>query len=495
MRRSIRAIAAALTVALILPAVVVSAWPVADRHSYLSQGYKTGHRADDIAAPAGTEVVPIKAGRVVFAGWKRNCGGYQVWLAHGNGLYSAYYHLRSESVNKARTSSARRRELAGSASGCAQGTHVHLEVWRGFPWGVGPIASTLEAHQLRHLAPVPVPLREAQPSLTRSVPADRIAESLAFINWTVLTALGAGRSGGRRGPPPDRGHEGLPRLHGVQRGGVRGPRRARRHGPAPLSPELAVRADHAWDSPRRLALTALPIIAAIYGVALRAVAGCPACGRGSAAAALAPWPARCRAAAAWAAPCWSSSSESSRRSSEASGPRWSSGTGTRDATAARRRPGALRTLAHPDARPPDGPVRGLGRAGRRTRGHARVCGARGAMALFVWLRLLVGLIFPLIVSWAAIQTARSRSMESATGLLYINVGTIAAGTILAAGLYFGAGSSSEPRDAPIGGSMSKSDRSWIPDATDLEWIEATARLPHPVLLEMEAVPSPRASRS
>ncbi len=63
----------------------------------------------------------------------------------------------------------------------------------------------------------------------------------------------------------------------------------------------------------------------------------------------------------------------------------------------------------------------------------------GPWALFVWLRLIVGLIFPLVVSWAAVQTARSRSMESATGLLYINVGTIAAGTILAAGLYFGAG--------------------------------------------------------
>jgi hypothetical protein len=63
----------------------------------------------------------------------------------------------------------------------------------------------------------------------------------------------------------------------------------------------------------------------------------------------------------------------------------------------------------------------------------------GPWALFVWLRLIVGLIFPLIVSWAAVQTARTRSMESATGLLYINVGTIAAGTILAAGLYFGAG--------------------------------------------------------
>lgn len=63
----------------------------------------------------------------------------------------------------------------------------------------------------------------------------------------------------------------------------------------------------------------------------------------------------------------------------------------------------------------------------------------GEWALFVWLRLIVGLVFPLIVSWAAIQTARTRSMESATGLLYINVGTIASGTILAAGLYFGAG--------------------------------------------------------
>jgi hypothetical protein len=63
----------------------------------------------------------------------------------------------------------------------------------------------------------------------------------------------------------------------------------------------------------------------------------------------------------------------------------------------------------------------------------------GPLALFVWMRLIVGLIFPLIVCWASVQTARSRSMESATGLLYINVGSIAAGTILAAGLYFGAG--------------------------------------------------------
>jgi hypothetical protein len=63
----------------------------------------------------------------------------------------------------------------------------------------------------------------------------------------------------------------------------------------------------------------------------------------------------------------------------------------------------------------------------------------GSWALFVWLRLIVGLAMPLVVTWAAVQTARTRSMESATGLLYIDVGLIASGTILAAGLYFGAG--------------------------------------------------------
>jgi predicted O-methyltransferase YrrM len=34
--------------------------------------------------------------------------------------------------------------------------------------------------------------------------------------------------------------------------------------------------------------------------------------------------------------------------------------------------------------------------------------------------------------------------------------------------------------------MAKSDRSWQPGATDLDWIEASGRPPHPVLLEMEA---------
>jgi hypothetical protein len=63
----------------------------------------------------------------------------------------------------------------------------------------------------------------------------------------------------------------------------------------------------------------------------------------------------------------------------------------------------------------------------------------GSSAVFVWLRLLVGLLFPLAVSWMAYRTAVSRSMESATGLLYIDAAAIASGTIVAAGLYYGAG--------------------------------------------------------
>ncbi len=72
-------------------------------------------------------------------------------------------------------------------------------------------------------------------------------------------------------------------------------------------------------------------------------------------------------------------------------------------------------------------------------GQAPLTPLTGPWALFVWLRLIVSLVFPLVVSWAAVQTVKTRSMESATGLLYINVGLIAAGTIDAAGLYFGAG--------------------------------------------------------
>ena len=138
MRKSIRAIAAALVVALVLPVATMAAWPVANRYSWVSQGYHSYHKADDIASYSGTKVVPMRSGRVAFAGWKKNCGGYQVYVSHGNGLYSAYYHLRSESVSKGQWVT-KSQTLLGRVgeTGCASGPHLHFEVWRGFPWSSG----------------------------------------------------------------------------------------------------------------------------------------------------------------------------------------------------------------------------------------------------------------------------------------------------------------------------------------------------------------------
>ena len=138
MRKSISAIAAALTVALILPAAVLASWPVATRASYLSQGYSATHRADDVAAAWGTPILPILSGKVVFVGRKNHCAGLEVFVSHGNGLYSTYYHLSSESVYRGKpvTRQVTRLGRVGE-SGCATGPHVHVEVWHGYPWRTG----------------------------------------------------------------------------------------------------------------------------------------------------------------------------------------------------------------------------------------------------------------------------------------------------------------------------------------------------------------------
>jgi hypothetical protein len=275
------------------------------------------------------------------------------------------------------------------------------------------------------------------------VPAERIAESLAFINWTVLTALGVGAFAavvaGRFRTEATRGYlaftafsaAAFALLAGLADGGL-----------PSLSPDLAIRADPAWEGPRRVALLALPVIASLYGVALLR-------GRRAAPIALAGLAAAALVLIAGALSWGGGGLESLLLLVELAGLATVLGGVW-----------AAMVLGHwylVTPRLPEAPLirfsRWLGIAlavqiglfmvwlglGAGPSGAPAFAGLVGPWALFVWLRLLVGLVFPLIVSWAAIQTARSRSMESATGLLYINVGSIAAGTILAAGLYFGAG--------------------------------------------------------
>jgi hypothetical protein len=275
------------------------------------------------------------------------------------------------------------------------------------------------------------------------VPADRIAESLAFINWTVLTALAAGTFAavvaGRQLTEATKGYLGFTALSAALFAALAA---LADTGLPGLSPQLAVRADPAWELPRRLALGALPVVAAIYGIALlrgRRATPLGLAGLGVAGLALVA------GALSWGGGGLESLLLIVELAALAAvlGGVW-----------------AAMVLGHwylVTPRLPEAPLVRFARwlalalavqlvlffawlgMGAGPAGTPAFAALAGPWALFVWLRLLVGLVFPLIVSWAAIQTARTRSMESATGLLYINVGTIAAGTILAAGLYFGAG--------------------------------------------------------
>lgn len=275
------------------------------------------------------------------------------------------------------------------------------------------------------------------------MPAERIGESLAFINWTVLTALGVGSFAavvaGRLRTEATKGYLGFTAfsaavfalLAWLADGGL-----------PVLSADLALRADPAWDAPRRFALLALAFFALVYAARLfgghRSVP-IAAAGLGAALATLVT-----------GALSWGGGGLETvflvvelAAISIVLGGVWAS-----------------MILGHwylVTPKLPELPLVRFSRwlawalvaqlvlfavwlgLGAGPEGRPAFAALFGPWALFVWLRLLVGLVFPLIVSWAAVQTARTRSMESATGLLYINVGTIAAGTILAAGLYFGAG--------------------------------------------------------
>ena len=126
MTKIVRALVLALAVTLVIPLAGLAAWPVASSKSYVSQRYSDGHRGLDIAAPYGSKVTPIANGKVIFAGWRRNCGGYQVWLSHANNLYTAYYHLASETTTVGATVSGSYTRIGTvGRTGCASGNHVH----------------------------------------------------------------------------------------------------------------------------------------------------------------------------------------------------------------------------------------------------------------------------------------------------------------------------------------------------------------------------------
>ena len=111
------------------------AWPAPGGR--ISQYYHYGHYGLDIDGSTGDRIIAAASGTVIFSGWKSNGGGYQVWIAHGSGLYTTYNHMSSVSVGRGQHVSKGQRVGRMGATGFASGSHLHFEVWRGPIWNGG----------------------------------------------------------------------------------------------------------------------------------------------------------------------------------------------------------------------------------------------------------------------------------------------------------------------------------------------------------------------
>jgi murein DD-endopeptidase MepM/ murein hydrolase activator NlpD len=112
-------------------------WPVVGGGNTISQSFHYGHYGIDIAADYGSRVRAAAGGTVTFAGWKSNGGGYQVWIAHGSGLYTTYNHMSGVSVGAGQRVGAGQQVGRIGQSGLATGPHLHFEVWKGPIWSGG----------------------------------------------------------------------------------------------------------------------------------------------------------------------------------------------------------------------------------------------------------------------------------------------------------------------------------------------------------------------
>jgi len=112
-------------------------WPVSGGGNYISQYFRYGHYAIDIAADYGSTVRAAAGGQVIFAGWKNNGGGYQVWISHGSGLYTTYSHMSAVTVSSGANVGKGQQVGRIGQSGRATGPHLHFEVWIGAVWNGG----------------------------------------------------------------------------------------------------------------------------------------------------------------------------------------------------------------------------------------------------------------------------------------------------------------------------------------------------------------------
>ncbi len=112
-------------------------YPVPGGH--FVRGLSKTHFGMDISQGYGGSVVAAADGVVVLTGWRNNCGGNQIVIAHGSNLYTGYYHLSGILVDTGQKVTRGMKIGRIGMTGCATGPHLHFSVSRGFPLARGSI--------------------------------------------------------------------------------------------------------------------------------------------------------------------------------------------------------------------------------------------------------------------------------------------------------------------------------------------------------------------
>jgi murein DD-endopeptidase MepM/ murein hydrolase activator NlpD len=94
----------------------------------LSQRFHLFHPAIDLAAPIGTPVKPIAAGKILVANYNNFGLGNYLVVKHGADFYSVYAHLNEILVEK--DQEVTKETIIGTvgSTGFSTGPHLHLEV-------------------------------------------------------------------------------------------------------------------------------------------------------------------------------------------------------------------------------------------------------------------------------------------------------------------------------------------------------------------------------
>jgi murein DD-endopeptidase MepM/ murein hydrolase activator NlpD len=103
-------------------------WPTS---GYLSQGYKSFHRAIDLARSTGTPIKAADNGYVVVAGWGNQGYGNYVVIDHKNGYQTLYAHMSRLYVRAGDVVGQGAVIGAMGSTGRSTGPHLHFEVIKG----------------------------------------------------------------------------------------------------------------------------------------------------------------------------------------------------------------------------------------------------------------------------------------------------------------------------------------------------------------------------